>query len=199
MRRSAVEFGLKPKLRAFCVELSRDSPSGRLKRRTVEPSHLNRRERALSDVAPRTYTTRSVPADFVARLTAVACSLLTPRWRWALALCRNAIQPGHAEQRAGRARFDERLLVGESRATIRLVADACDCAGALRGEDPAALCAVPPASVARLLAARRDPAEWRSGAGRELSATVVKSEQARRVGRATKSSGSLSGTPLLIF
>ena len=53
--------------------------------------------------------------------------------------------------------------------------------------------------VQDLLAARRDPAEWRSGAGRELSATVVKSEQARRVGRATKSSGSLSGTPLLIF
>ena len=72
-----------------------------------EPSHVNRRERALSDVAPRTYTTRSVPADFVARLTAVACSLLTPRWRWALALCRNAIQPGHAEQRAVGPRWPE--------------------------------------------------------------------------------------------
>eukprot|EP00964_Phaeocystis_antarctica_P080521 scaffold50299_cov42-Phaeocystis_antarctica.AAC.1 len=47
------------------------SPSGRLLASTnCEPSHLNRRERALSDVAPRTYTTRSVPADFVARLTA---------------------------------------------------------------------------------------------------------------------------------
>eukprot|EP00964_Phaeocystis_antarctica_P067529 scaffold40876_cov72-Phaeocystis_antarctica.AAC.1 len=121
-----------------------------------EPSHLN---------------------HFVARLTAVACSLLTPRWRWALALCRNAIQPGHTEQRAVGPRWpeephatqrdlhhappaqsqasatrrmvarlsptrsrssnlkrrasllDERLLVGENRATIRLVADACDCAG----------------------------------------------------------------------
>ena len=55
---------------------------------------------------------------------------------------------------------------------------------AVRDEDArCAARAVPPASVARLLAARRDPAEWRSGAGRELSATVVKSEQARRVGR----------------
>ena len=61
---------------------------------------------------------------------------------------------------------------------------------AVRDEDArCAARAVPPASVARLLAARRDPAEWRSGAGRELSATVVKSEQARRVGRAMKSAG----------
>eukprot|EP00964_Phaeocystis_antarctica_P040959 scaffold23436_cov68-Phaeocystis_antarctica.AAC.8 len=37
----------------------------------------------------------------------------------------------------------------------------------------ACACCVPPASVARLLAARRDPAEWRSSAGREPSATVV--------------------------
>merc|ERR1712028_40349 len=32
---------------------------------------------------------------------------------------------------------------------------------------------IPPASVARLLAAQRDPAEWRSGTGREPSTTVV--------------------------
>ena len=54
----------------------------------------------------RTYTTRSVPADFVARPTR-CCSLLTPRWRWALALRWNAIQPGHAEQRAVGPRWPE--------------------------------------------------------------------------------------------
>eukprot|EP00964_Phaeocystis_antarctica_P105331 scaffold70375_cov102-Phaeocystis_antarctica.AAC.1 len=53
---------------------------------------------------------------------------------------------------ARRARFDERLLVGESRA----------------------------ASVARLLAAQRDPAEWRPGTGREPSATVVSKASRQR-------------------
>ena len=51
---------------------------------------------------------------------------------------------------------------------------------AVRGEDPAALRAVPPASVARLLAAQRDPAEWRSGTGREPSATVVSKASRQR-------------------
>eukprot|EP00964_Phaeocystis_antarctica_P093243 scaffold60108_cov73-Phaeocystis_antarctica.AAC.2 len=51
---------------------------------------------------------------------------------------------------------------------------------AVRVEDPAALRAVPPASVARLLAAQRDPAEWRSGTGREPVATMVSKASRQR-------------------
>ena len=148
-----------------------------------EPSRLNRRT---SELLVKLHLALTRPARFLqtsSHGTRVACSLLTPRWRWALALRRNAIQPGHTEQRAvgprspeephahrassprtasavagicdkacgrpvlsdekplvklrtarvasRRAAFrrNERLLVGESRATIRLVADACDCAG----------------------------------------------------------------------
>ena len=80
---------------------------------------------------------------------------------------------------------------------------------AVRGEDARCAARAIPASVARLLAARCDPGEWCSGAGREPSATMVSkaSRQPRWAVRRSlqepswscKFRGSLSSTPLIFL